>query len=47
MTTTNQTQLDKFKQAAKELESDEDEGRWDERLKKVVKHKPAPEKMKP
>lgn len=33
-------QLDKFKQAAKELEADEDEGRWDERLKKVAKVKP-------
>lgn len=33
-------QLDKFKQAAKELEADEDKGRWDERLKKVAKVKP-------
>lgn len=32
-------QLDKFKQAARELEADEDEARWDERLKKVVKQK--------
>jgi hypothetical protein len=38
------TQLDKFKQAARELEADEDEGRWDETLRKVVRHKPAPEK---
>lgn len=38
------TQLDKFKQAARELEADEDEARWDERLKKVVKAKPKPEK---
>jgi hypothetical protein len=37
-------QLEKFKQAARELESDEDEARWEERLKKVAMHKPAPEK---
>ena len=29
-------QLDKFKEAARELEADEDEKRWDERLKKVA-----------
>jgi hypothetical protein len=44
MTDKPQTQLDKFKQAAKELEADEDDGRWDERLKKVAKQKPAPDK---
>lgn len=37
-------QSEKFKQAARDLECDEDEGRWDERLKKVAKQKPAPEK---
>jgi hypothetical protein len=37
-------QSERFKQAARELECDEDEGRWDERLKKVAKAKPAPEK---
>lgn len=36
-----QTQLDKFKQAARELEADEDEAHWDERLKKVAKVKPT------
>lgn len=40
-----QTQLDTFKQAAKELEVDEDEGRWDERLKKVARVKPKPGKV--
>jgi len=35
-----ETQLDKFKDAARELECDEDEARWDERLKKVAKAKP-------
>ena len=38
------TQLDKFKQAARDLECDEDEARWDERLKRVVKQKPEPDK---
>lgn len=43
--TDEKTQLEKFKEAARELEADEDEARWDERLKKVVKAKaPAPEK---
>jgi len=34
------TQLDKFKEAAREHEADEDEAHWDERLKKVAKGKP-------
>ena len=34
------TQVDKFKEAARELGADEDEARWDERLKKVVKANP-------
>lgn len=34
------SQVDKFKQAARELEADEDEARWDERLKKLAKQKP-------
>jgi hypothetical protein len=34
------TQSDKFKEAARELGCDEDEARWDERLKKVAKQKP-------
>lgn len=38
------SQLEKFKALAREIEADEDEARWDERLKKVVGHKPAPEK---
>lgn len=38
------SQSDKFKELARELEADEDEGRWDERLKKVAKAKPPPEK---
>jgi hypothetical protein len=31
------TQSDKFKELARELEADEDEAHWDERLKKVAK----------
>ena len=42
--TTNQ--LDRFKEAARVLECDEDEARWDQRLKKVAKAMPRPEKPK-
>lgn len=42
-----QSQSDKFKALARELEADEDEARWDERLTKVARHKPAPETGKP
>lgn len=41
------SQSDKFKQTAREIEADEDEARWDERLAKVVAHKPVPEPGKP
>lgn len=34
------TQSDKFKDAAREAECDEDEARWTERLKKVAKQTP-------
>jgi hypothetical protein len=34
------TQLDKFKEAARELECDDDEQRFKERLGKLVKGKP-------
>ena len=37
---TKQSQSEKFKELARELECDEDETRWDERLKKVAKGKP-------
>jgi hypothetical protein len=39
------SQSDKFKDAARALECDEDEARWDERLKKGVKQK-TPEPLK-
>ncbi len=35
------TQLDKFKEAARELEMDDDPARFKERLGKLVKHKPV------
>jgi hypothetical protein len=38
--TDKKTQADKFKEAAREHEADEDEKRWDERLRKVAKGKP-------
>ena len=38
-------QLDKFKQAARELECDDDEARFEERLGRLVMHKPVPEKL--
>ena len=34
------SQLDKFKEAARELGADDDEDRFEERLKKLVKQKP-------
>lgn len=37
----DQSQLDKFKEAARDLETDDDEARFDERLRKIVKHKPV------
>lgn len=35
------TQLDKFKEAARELGTDDDPERFKEPLKKLVKHKPV------
>lgn len=40
----SQAQSDKFKEAARELECDDDPERFKERLKKLVKQKPVPEK---
>lgn len=41
MTDKPQSQLDKFKEAARDLETDDDEARFDERMRKIVKHKPV------
>ncbi|WP_200911561.1 hypothetical protein [Sphingomonas sp. Leaf33] len=38
---TPQSQLDKFKQAARDLETDDDPKRFADRLGKLVKHKPV------
>ena len=35
------TQLDKFKEAARGLETDDDPKRYKERLRKLVRHKPV------
>jgi hypothetical protein len=40
MVTKPAPQSEKFKKAAREHEADEDEGRWEERLKKIAKAKP-------
>lgn len=39
-----ETQLEKFKQAARELETDDNEKRFDERLGKIARQKPTPAK---
>lgn len=41
MTDGPKTQLDKFKEAARELETDDDPEHFKERLGKLVKHKPV------
>lgn len=40
---TDEQQSERFKRAARELECDEDEARWDERLRKVAAHRPSDE----
>jgi hypothetical protein len=46
MTDKTISQTDKFKDLARQIEADEDEARWKERLKVVARQKPkdAPEK---
>jgi hypothetical protein len=41
MTNREKPQFDKFKEAARAAECDEDEARWDATLRKVVKQKPV------
>jgi hypothetical protein len=41
MTDQKQSRLDKFKEAAHALECDNDEQRFTDKLKKLVKHKPV------
>lgn len=44
MSAEDKTQIDKFKDAARALECDDDDQRFKDRIKKLVKHKPVPEK---
>jgi hypothetical protein len=37
-------QLDKFIKTAREHDADEDEAHWDDRLKKIARAKPKPDK---
>lgn len=39
--TDKKRQIDKFKEAARQLETDDDPEHFKERLKKVAKHKPV------
>lgn len=43
-TTSDKPQIDKFKEAARELECDDDERRFADRLGKLVKPKPEKDK---
>ena len=40
MSSSNKEQLERFKEAARQLETDDDEERFNERLKKLAKQKP-------
>lgn len=42
--TKDKPQIDKFKEAARQLETDDDEERFEERLKRIVKQKPDDKK---
>lgn len=46
--TDKKSQLERFKQAARELETDNDEKRFNEKLEKIARQKPAdpPERPK-
>jgi len=48
MATPKKSQIEKFKQAARDLETDDSEKRFNERLGKIAKQKPAlkPKKAK-
>lgn len=43
MSDVEKPQLDKFKEAARQLETDDDEARFDDRVRKLVRHKPVPQ----
>lgn len=46
MTEKQQSQLDKFKEAASQLETDDDDTLFEERLKKLVRQKPKDDEAK-
>ena len=41
MSQSKDAQLDKFKEAARQLETDDDEASFDERVRKLVRQKPV------
>lgn len=41
MTDAKKSQYDKFKEAARQLETDDDDERFEKKLKKLVKKKPS------
>ena len=43
MSLPDKSQLDRFKEAARELEADDDEAKFNEKLGKLVKQKPKDE----
>lgn len=47
MCSDKKSQLDKFKEAARQLETDDDDERFEERLKQIVKQKPSDAKVCP
>ena len=46
-TTTNKPQSNRFKEAAREAECDEDKAHWEAKLRKIAKQKPKDEREKP
>lgn len=47
MTDEPKSQTDKFKEAARQIEADEDEAQWEARLKAIARQKPKDEPVKP
>lgn len=43
----NQSLSERLKEAARQIEADEDEARWDARLKAIARQKPKDEPEKP
>lgn len=44
---TDKTQSEKFKELAREVGADEDEGRWDDRLRQIVTRHPEADAVTP